>query len=64
MQMTNLNEGSFRVPHFQGEYDGQREDRANGEDPSDGYGPGRVRVLAVRDGSVDQDREQQHKLKQ
>ena len=62
--MTNLNEGSFRVPHFQGEYDGQREDRADGEDPSDGYGPGRVRVLAVRDGSVDQDREQQHKLKQ
>ena len=62
--MTNLNEGSFRVPHLHGEYDGQREDRADGEDPSDADGPGRVRVLTVRYRSVDQDREQQHKLKE
>ena len=62
--MSNLNEGSLRFPHLQGEHHWQREDRADGEDPSDRDGPGRVRVLTVRDGGVDQHREQQHKLKQ
>ena len=54
----------FRFPHLQAEYDGKREHRADGEDPSDPDGPGRVGVLAVSDRSVDQDREQQDELKE